>query len=44
MHLLAENPLDAAFLLIFRHKKVELQLHYKRGDNITNLKFSEYGY
>ena len=36
MHLLAENLLDAAFLLIFRYKIVELQLHYKRVINIIN--------
>lgn len=38
MHLLAENLLDAAFLLIFRYKIVELQLHYKRVINIINFK------
>lgn len=36
MHLLAENLLYAAFLLIFRYKIVELQLHYKRIINIIN--------
>ena len=38
MHLLAENLLDAAFLLIFRYKIVELQLHYKRVIYIINSK------
>ena len=33
---IAENLLDAAFLLIFRYKIVELQLHYKRVINIIN--------
>ena len=36
LFLLAENLLDAAFLLIFRYKIVELQLHYKRVINIIN--------
>ena len=31
--------LDAAFLLIFRHKKVELQLHYKRGITLLTCNF-----
>lgn len=31
--------LDAAFLLIFRYKKVELQLHYKRGITLLTCNF-----